>query len=166
MGARAADDRVPQGNLQRTRSVVEIEIRAIEERDYSAVTTLFVAEILGDGGRYDEHRDRVAQFFARVGGDDDYAAFVACADGRVVGFVCTVTMDWMMSASLFIQCIAVDHEYQRRGVGTRLLQHVEAYARDNGIAGVGLQSGVQRTAAHAFYERNGYTRSNYYYRNF
>jgi GNAT superfamily N-acetyltransferase len=68
--------------------------------------------------------------------------------------------------TLFVQGIAVKKEDQNQGIGKKLLNHIEEYAKAKGISGVGLQSGDKRTSAHIFYEHNGYTRSNYFYKNF
>jgi GNAT superfamily N-acetyltransferase len=67
---------------------------------------------------------------------------------------------------MFLQGFIVKKEYQNQGIGRKLLKHVEDYAQSKGILGIGLQSGVQRTAAHAFYEHNGYIKSNYFYKIF
>jgi len=55
-----------------------------------------------------------------------------------------------------IMGIAVNKEYQHRGVGRALLRQVEQWARQTGAAGVRLVSGATRTGAHAFYHSCGY----------
>lgn len=55
-----------------------------------------------------------------------------------------------------IMGLAVDKAYRRQGIGRRLLQAVESWARETGAAGVRLVSGRERTQAHAFYESCGY----------
>ena len=47
------------------------------------------------------------------------------------------------------------------GIGKRLLEHMENYAKDKGISSIVLNSGVQRTAAHAFYQHNGYDKGSW-----
>lgn len=74
-------------------------------------------------------------------------------------------MFWATTDSLFIQAFVVKNEYQNKGIGKKLLKYTEDYAKSKGIFGTGLQSGIQRTAAHAFYEHNGYNKSNFYYKN-
>ena len=144
---------------------MEIMIRGIEEGDYPAVTDLFTHQILGNG-RSDEYRGAVERFFRLSGEDGNYSTFVAVAGRRVVGFISAVRMMWIGSSCMFVQCLAVRETYQRRGIGTKLLGFLESYAAEQGIAGIGLQSGVQRAGAHAFYARCGYIRSNYCYKNF
>jgi len=50
---------------------------------------------------------------------------------------------------------------QGKGIGTKLLEHIEKYGRDRGVDYITLNTGFKRTAAHAFYERNGYSSGNY-----
>ena len=75
-------------------------------------------------------------------------------------------MLWVASGCMFIQAFAVKNEHQNKGIGRKLLKHTEDYAKIKGMTGTRLQSGVQRISVHAFYERNGYTKSNYFYKNF
>ncbi len=133
---------------------MDITVRGIEERDYAAVTSLLVNDFGGNIGG--EH---VVPFFERVKNDDSYKSFVAVLDGNVVGFISALAMLWVFSeeAYLYIQGLVVKKEYQNKGIGTKLIKYIEDYAKANRVKGIMLLSGFQRTAAHAFYERNGYT---------
>lgn len=145
---------------------MDIVIREIEEKDYPAVRSLIINELTNKKS----NGDSVAPFFSKTKNDEHYKTFVAVLNNHVVGFITTVSMLYAglseISATLFVQGIAVEYEFQNKGIGTKLLRHTEDYAKAKGISGIGLQSGVQRTAAHAFYEHNGYIRSNYFYKNF
>jgi GNAT superfamily N-acetyltransferase len=50
---------------------------------------------------------------------------------------------------------------QNKGIGTKLIQHMESYAREKGVFHICLNSDFKRTAAHAFYERKGYGKGSY-----
>ena len=92
-------------------------------------------------------------------GEDDYLPFlktrgrtwVAEARGRVAGFA---ALDFD-SASLW--ALFVDPGMEARGVGSRLLDLVETYARRVGLARIGLSTGPG-TRAEKFYERRGWRR--------
>ncbi len=141
---------------------MDITIREIEEEDYPAVAALLTNELWNN--RFNS--DYVAPFFNKVRNDECYHTFVALLNGNVVGVISTVTIYWAVSElanTLLVQGLAVKSEYQNSGIGTRLLKRIEDYARAKGIAGIGLCSGFQRTAAHAFYEHNGYSRMTQYF---
>jgi len=143
---------------------MDIVIRELEEKDYPEAAALLVHDLWNNK----INGDHVITFFNKVKNEENYKHFVALLDDHVVGFISSVAILWAAfePANMFIQGFVVQSEYQNKGIGTKLLKHTEDYAKTRGIFGIGLQSGVQRTAAHAFYEHNGYIKSNYYYKNF
>jgi predicted N-acetyltransferase YhbS len=141
---------------------MDIVIREIEEKDYPAVTELLIEELWDS--KFNE--DYVVPFFEKVKADENYKTFVASSDNNIVGVISTAAMFWAISEAantLFIQGIAVKNEYRNKGIGTKLLKHVEDYAKIKGILGIGLCSGFKRTEAHAFYEKNGYAKMTHYF---
>lgn len=141
---------------------MDIVIREIEERDYLEVSGLLVNDLWDNKFS----GESVISFFDKIKNDKNYKTFVALLNGNVVGIISTVVMFWATTNNLFIQAFVVKKEYQNKGIGKKLLKYAEDYAKVNGITGIGLQSGVQRTVAHVFYEHNGYIKSNYFYKNF
>ena len=138
---------------------MEILIREIEEWDYPDVLKIWNNE-LGNSyftaENFSSHHDRFK-------GNDNYKAFVAELNNRIAGIVyimqCT---PWGVDGHYFwIQGIAVKDDMQGKGIGTKLLKHIEKYGKEKGIEYITLNTGVKRTAAHAFYERNGYSSGNY-----
>jgi predicted N-acetyltransferase YhbS len=141
---------------------MDIVIREIEEKDYPAVTALLINELWNN--KFND--DYIVPFFNKVKNDESYKTFVALLNNNIVGVISTVTMFWAVSEpanTLLVQGFAVKNECQNNGIGTKLLKHTEDYAKAKGIAGIGLCSGFQRTAAHAFYEHNGYIKMTQYF---
>jgi len=84
--------------------------------------------------------------------------FVAVIDDNVIGYIHGSDYECTYSDSLKnIMAIAVDYDYRNRGVGRALLDAVENWAKECGCIGVRLVSGMNRTGAHEFYQRCGYT---------
>ena len=81
----------------------------------------------------------------------------------VVGFVGIMrAIGYEISGEyLRIIAFAVSSEHQNKGIGSLLLQYAEEFASQSGVSYFKLSSGMQRTAAHAFYERNGYQKKSY-----
>ena len=52
--------------------------------------------------------------------------------------------------------LAVTEEYRRKGVGSRLMNAVEQWAKDNSIHFIRLNSGITRIGAHNFYKSLGF----------
>ncbi len=55
-----------------------------------------------------------------------------------------------------VTALVVSEKKRKKGIGRRLLEHAEAYARVHRCIRVEITSGDQRTFAHAFYHRVGY----------
>jgi len=140
---------------------MKIYIREIGEKDYPAVISLLGNEVWNDTN----HCDNIVPFFDKVKNDDTYITFVAVLDNNVVGLISAIKFSWAWSDKdhMFIQGFGVKSKYQNQGIGTKLLKHLEDYAKANGVIGIGLCSGFHRTAAHAFYEKNGYGKITQYF---
>ena len=93
-----------------------------------------------------------------LGDREDHLVLVAEADARVVGWVHATVMEYIeVDAFAVIGGLVVDASHRHLGIGRRLVGQVEEWARQRGCSIVRLWSSTARAAAHAFYERLGYT---------
>jgi len=138
---------------------MDIQIREIEERDYRDVLAIWNNE-LGNQYLTAENFSSHHEQFKR---NENYKAFVAVNDDCVVGIIYIMQYaPWGSGGEqIWIQGIAVKENMQGRGIGAKLLAHVENYGREKGAEYITLNTGFRRTAAHAFYKRNGYATGNY-----
>ena len=60
-----------------------------------------------------------------------------------------------------IIALAVAHDFQNQGIGSVLLQRAEDYAKRNNISVICVNSGLKRTQAHRFYEKNSFYKKGY-----
>ncbi|MCL1806315.1 MAG: GNAT family N-acetyltransferase [Oscillospiraceae bacterium] len=132
---------------------MDITIREIEEKDYLDVLSLGNNE-LDCKHNYED----ITTHYLRVKDDNRYKTFVALLDDEVVGFISSV---WSYEIGrelgfMHIVGLAVKSDMQNKGIGTKLIKHIEKYAKEKGITSIILNSGVQRTNAHAFYKNKGY----------
>lgn len=82
---------------------------------------------------------------------------VACKEGVVIGYVHGADYECIYADPLKnIMAIAVEDSYQGLGIGKKLLEGIEAWAKADGCAGVRLVSGFNREKAHGFYQYCGY----------
>lgn len=89
---------------------------------------------------------------------EDEAVFVLEADTQVAGVlhVTTAVDYYTRRANAHIATLVVDVRYEGRGLGARLLERAEAWARARGDDWVTLAVFPQNTRAVAMYERNGF----------
>lgn len=141
---------------------MNITIRELEEKDALSVAAIWRKTI----GLLSPSDESVVKTFDRMKDDHRYRTFVADADGRVVGFVTTVKALAIDQPNGYIKVngLAVLPEFQRRGIGKKLMECVEKLADQRKVSMVGLASGFQRTDAHAFYEHLGYQKLSFWFR--
>jgi GNAT superfamily N-acetyltransferase len=90
--------------------------------------------------------------------DKDGTCFVAeTKEGGVVGWVqASITPMLVVERHADVDGLVVDETVRGRGVGAKLMQVLESWARKKGCKGMSVRSNVIRQEAHAFYEKQGY----------
>jgi len=136
---------------------MEIFIREVEEKDYLSLLPLWSAF-----GGY-ATAENIAPHYARIQNDERYKTFIALSENEVVGFITSMQHYCIgfEGSHMIIIGISVKEEAQGKGVGTKLIKHMESYAKQEGVFSIHLNSGFKRTDAHAFYERTGYSKGSY-----
>ena len=85
------------------------------------------------------------------------AVFVAEEESQLLGFIHVERYEVLYFESMAnILGLAVKKNFQKQGLGKALLLAAENWAQENGIHLMRLNSGINRTDAHGFYEHLGY----------
>jgi len=128
-------------------------IRRLEPGD-GADLHLVIRDALG----YDIDEALIRERIEALGDGGASAAWVAQEDGAAVGYIHAALYPSLYLGKMAnIMALAVAPGYQGRGIGRALLERAEAWAKENGCTGMRLNSGDERTGAHAFYRSCGYT---------
>ena len=138
---------------------MSLQIRNINESDYHSVAGLVQNEL----GYSDLTVERFFHRLSSMEANADHTTWVAVKSDQVVGFIGLVKgMAYELDGYyLRIIALAVSHTHQHQDIGSALLRHAEAYAAKLGISAFALNSGLQRMAAHAFYEKNGFVKRSF-----
>jgi GNAT superfamily N-acetyltransferase len=81
----------------------------------------------------------------------------AMEDGRVLGVaVFRVYHNTFQGKHLYVDDLVTDEAHRSRGVGRTLMDYHTDVAKKRDCTAVALDSGTQRTRAHAFYFREGF----------
>lgn len=130
-----------------------IEIRPAVESDFEAI-----ARISRNDLGYDCAPELVQEKLCRVLTTSRERVFVAVCDGVTAGYIHAEDYDVLYFPTMKnILGLAVASEYRRLGLGTKLMQAVENWARETGVYHIRLNSGMTRKGAHDFYRRNGFS---------
>jgi GNAT superfamily N-acetyltransferase len=117
-----------------------------------------VAELSGILG-YPVDRETMPRRLQQLDGREEHAVFVAETNGKIVGWIHGAEHELLVVGRMAEICGLVVAEGQRAsGVGRRLVEAVEQWARGRGLDEVSVRSNVTRPESHPFYERLGYTR--------
>jgi len=131
----------------------EIIIRKATPEDWAAIYA-----INKDAFGYDYPIEKTKQRLKFILELPEHDIFVAEIDKIVVGYIHIQDYECVYGDGLKdILALAVNPEYHRMGVGKALITSAERKAKDDGAAGMRLESGFERTGAHRFYESCGYT---------
>lgn len=84
--------------------------------------------------------------------------WVAELDGRVAGVATAKEFPGLHVSTpvVWLTVLVVDEQVRGRGVGRRLVEEAEQWARARGAPRMSLTSAVHRKEAHEFYVRLGY----------
>jgi predicted N-acetyltransferase YhbS len=83
--------------------------------------------------------------------------FVAEQGDEVIGYIHGSPYELLFADSLVnILGVVVNKQHRNLGVGGKLMEKLEFWAKENGFSGVRLVSGADRLDAHKFYESHEY----------
>lgn len=128
-----------------------VSIREARESDVAALAAL--TEELG----YRTTPEQMAQRLSRIS-SDDRATFVAEQKGAVLGYAgvwCGQNYEADPPQSR-VMALVVANTVRRQGIGSALMDAIEAWSRERNVGVIVLNAGDTRADAHAFYERRGY----------
>ncbi len=133
-------------------------IRKMTIDDYEAVYRLWVTTPGMGLNDVDDSRAGIDKYLGR----NPDTCFVAEEEGRVVGAV----LSGHDGRRALIYHLAVQEDFQRCGIGEKLLDEVLRALRDEGIQKVALVVLGNNVKGNAFWEKNGFTdRKDLIYRN-
>ena len=87
---------------------------------------------------------------------EDIAMRVAELDGAIIGFAKMTLEQKPWGISCEVDTMVVDGRHRNRGVGARLLEAAEQYAKSAGAKGIRVDVLLANHEGRAFYEREGY----------
>ncbi|MGT2754408.1 GNAT family N-acetyltransferase [Streptococcus ovis] len=127
-------------------------IRPMVEKDSEAICQLNNEEL-----DYDLDREATTRNIARLLESSQHCLLVAEVDGQVAGYVHAQLYETLYFKPLWnVLGLAVASCVQGQGIGRELMVALEDSARQAGVAGIRVNSGINRRGAHEFYRALGY----------
>ena len=92
----------------------------------------------------------------------DYKMIGMLQRGELVTFAgVAVQTNFYHKRHLFVFDLVTDEKYRNRGYGKEMLEYLESYAKTAMCEKIVLSSGLQREAAHRFYEKNDFVKKSF-----
>lgn len=138
-------------DTSRTKSLPSVEVRPISELDAPAVAEL--SRQLG----YEAPVETITERIHKILTLEDHAAFVACLDTAVFGWIDVSISHHLQSDPLAtIGGLVVSENARSRGIGKILVAEAECWAKARGCRILRVRSRSTREGAHRFYLREGF----------
>lgn len=144
---------------------MNVAIRLAGEHDLPAVLALYAQPGLDDGDVLDLAQAQAV--FARFARYPNYALYVAELQGEVVGTFALLIMDNLAhrgTPSGVVEDVVVSAGCRGQGIGRAMMAFARQRCVEHGCYKMALSSNLERTKAHAFYDRLGFERHGYSFR--
>jgi aminoglycoside 6'-N-acetyltransferase I len=98
--------------------------------------------------------NQVAQeYLTDVYQNKKFLGYIIEEEGRIIGALFAHEKVWWNNSEVFIEEMFISPEFQRMGLGEKLLGEVEKYVRMRNLAGITLSTN-KYAPAHTFYAKN------------
>ncbi|WP_035179110.1 GNAT family N-acetyltransferase [Alkalihalobacterium bogoriense] len=131
-----------------------MEITTITEQDYPQLSKLMIS--LG----YPTTKEEMESRLTTISKHPDYETFIAKQNQQIVGMVGACHQLAYEKNHTYVRIISmvVEENYRKQGIGKKLIEVVEHWAKGKGAHAIVLNSGnrKERKIAHLFYQKLGF----------
>lgn len=134
---------------------MEITIKKIKNGDAEKLEQL--ARVYADVFEMGEFENPSANYFEQLAANESVLIFVAEKDGQVVGGLTShiLPSTYFQTAEVYVYDLAVKTEFQRQGIGTKLMNGIKNYCRKSNVREIFLQADTIDEHAVKFYKKIG-----------
>lgn len=127
--------------------IQELEPKYLEDVRYICETSL----------GYPANIETIEKRFNNISRDINQKIWVLIQDNKAVGLIHIAPVETLLIDNTYtIMALAVHPKCQGNGYGAQLIEYAENYIHSLGIDTIQLRSGIGRTKAHEFYEKQGF----------
>lgn len=132
-------------------------------REFDCDDICGICELINCELGYNVAEDDLALRIKQMQDDKNYCIFVTENNNEVIAFIgIHIGLAFEYSGKVArIIAFAVKKEYQRQGIGTKLLQTAESHLKEDHVELIAVNSALHRVEAHCFYEKQGFYKKGY-----
>jgi GNAT superfamily N-acetyltransferase len=142
--------------------MMNITIREAEVEDLPSILSLHAQLEPEDGDLLSV--EEAQAIFSKIKRYPDYLIYVATVDKEIIGTFALIIMDnlaHMGAPSGIVEDVVVHNDWQRKGIGKKMMGFAIDCCRGKGCYKLVLSSNIKREVAHLFYESLGFQRHGY-----
>lgn len=135
-----------------------VKIRKYQSKDFAKIHSFMKTEL-----GYSVSKSKLQTRIKQMCKHKEYNIFVAIEHHQVVGFIGVHTHLVFENPGKIMRIIAlaVSQKHQKIGIGANLVAKAEQYAKKKHISILMVNSGINRTDAHQFYQKQGFFQKGY-----
>ena len=133
-----------------------IKIKKAQKKDLGQVIKIWITEFRKTPWNERWTKENVKKTIKSYGGK----IYIAVVDNNVVGFALVTEIYYLGGPIVTLEDIVESNDYQKQGIGSALLKHVEKIYKKKRFAKVFLNT-MKKTKSYKFYKKRGYKDSKY-----
>lgn len=136
---------------------MKIDIRKATEDDLLSIIDLYAQPEIDNGDVISVNEAK--ELFKKIASYPNYHIYVASLENKIVGACALLIMDNLAhkgSSSAVIEDVAVDPDYQGKGIGKQMMNFVKNICKEEGCYKLSLSSNLKRMNTHKFYGSLGF----------
>lgn len=134
---------------------MEMDIRKMEQSDIAACADILCSVYNNDLWQCRWSKEVAIEYLTDFYNMQKFVGYVIEVDDTICGAVFAHEKVWWNNSEVFVEEMFVQPNIQRKGYGTMLLEKVEEYIREKGLAGITLSTN-RYAPAPKFYAKNGF----------
>ena len=134
---------------------MKMDIRKMEQVDIAACADILCSVYNHELWQCRWSREVAIEYLTDFYNMQKFVGYVIEADGMICGAIFAHEKVWWNNSEVFVEEMFVQPDLQRKGYGTMLLEKVEEYIKEKGLAGMTLSTN-RYAPAPKFYGKNGF----------
>ena len=135
-------------------------IRKLAQSDITVCAEILCSVYNNDMWQCRWEKDTAIEYLTDFYERKKFVGYVLEEEGIILGGIFAHEKVWWNNSEVFIEEMFVKPELQRKGYGSLLLQKVEEYVKEKGLAGLTLSTNKYAPAS-LFYKKNGFEENEY-----
>lgn len=131
-----------------------VSVEMLKKEEIPALLELYKALV-----PYDLSLEKAERTYDEIQANSAYLLLAAKEDGELLGSMLGICCQSLTMSFLVVEDVIVKDGLREKGIGRKLMETLDEFAKSRNCAYAILVSSAFRTGAHQFYEKVGYTDS-------